>query len=137
MGWPNGELDPWADWIVGQRFRYIQVNGYYDQLGDVTAANSANLPANPFGTWMAAKVPSVLEIAMSSDQIGVLAVGVPTFVTSVGWAVADSSAPFDPTTGPPLAAQANGSVWVVPTCDGAMAAQRLWKMLLDPRTFGH
>ena len=34
MGWPNGELDSWADWIVGQRFRYVQVNGYYDQLGD-------------------------------------------------------------------------------------------------------
>ena len=56
MGWPNGELDPWADWIVGQRFRYIQVNGYYDQPGDVTAAKAADLPANPFGAWMAAKV---------------------------------------------------------------------------------
>jgi len=39
MGWPNGEIDPWADWIVGQRFRYIQVNGYYEQLGDVTTKN--------------------------------------------------------------------------------------------------
>ncbi len=37
MGWPNGELDAWADWIVGQRFRYIQVNGYYEQLGDVSS----------------------------------------------------------------------------------------------------
>jgi hypothetical protein len=83
MGWPNGELDPWADWIVGQRFRYIQVNGFYDH------------------------------------------------------AVIDPSAVFDPTTGPPLVAQAEGLVWVVPSCDTAMAADRLWKMLQDPRTFGN
>jgi hypothetical protein len=137
MGWPNGELDAWADWIVGQRFRYIQVNGYYDQQGDVTAAKAANLPANPFGTWMAAKVSSVFQIAMSSDQIGVLAVGVPTFVTAVGRAVVDTSAAFDATTGPPLLAQADGSAWVVPSCDATMAADRLWKILMDPRTFSH
>jgi hypothetical protein len=136
MGWPNGELDAWADWIVGQRFRYIQVNGYYDQESDVTSAEAANLPDNAFGAWMAAKVASVLQIPMSSDQIGVLAVGVPTFATSVSRAVIDASAAFDATTGPPLAAQADGSAWVVPSCDAAMAGDRLWKMLQDPRTFG-
>ena len=135
MGWPNGELDAWADWIVGQRFRYVQVNGYYEQLGDVTSAKVADLPANPLGTWMAAKLPTVLQIPMSSDQIAVLAVGVPTFVTAVGRAVVDTSAAFDATTGPPLLARANGSVWVVPSCDATTAADRLWKMLLDPRTF--
>ena len=136
MGWPNGEIDAWADWIVSQRFRYVQVNGYYDQLGDVTAANSADLPANPFGSWMAAKLPRVLQIPMASDQVAILAVGLPTFVTAVDRAVADSSATFDATTGPPLRAQPDGSVWVVPSCDGAMAADRLWKMLQDPQTFG-
>ena len=136
MGWPNGELDAWADWIVGQRFRYVQVNGYYDQLGDVSAARTADLPANAFGTWMAAKVPSVLQIPMSSDQIGVLAVGLPAFATTVGRAAVDASAAFDPATGPPLLGQADGSAWVVPSCDAAMAGDRLWKMLLDPRTFG-
>jgi hypothetical protein len=136
MGWPNGELDAWADWIVGQRFRYIQVNGYYDQLSDVTSAQAANLPDNAFGRWMAAKVPSVLQIPMSSDQISVLAVGIPTFATSVSRAVVDASAVFDATTGPPLAAQVDGSAWVVPSCDAPMAADRLWTMLQDPRTFG-
>jgi hypothetical protein len=136
MGWPNGELDPWADWIVGQRFRYVQVNGYYDQLGDVTTANAANLPDNPLGVWMASKVSGVLQISMASDQIGVLAVGVASFVTAVSRAVVDGSAAFDATTGPPLLAEADGSVWVVPSCDASMAADRLWKMLLDPRTFG-
>jgi len=137
MGWPNGELDPWADWIVGQRFRYIQVNGYYDQLGDVSMAQAANLPVNAFGSWMAAKIPSVLQIPMSSDQIGVLAVGLPAFVTAVSRAVVDASAAFDTTTGPPLVGQTDGSAWVVPSCDSAMAADRLWKMLRDPGTFAH
>lgn len=136
MGWPNGELDAWADWIVGQRFRYIQINGYYDQQGDVTPARTADLPANAFGAWMAAKLPTVLQIPMSSDQIGVLALGVPTFVTAVGRAAVDASAAFDATTGPPLLEQADGSAWVVPSCDAAMAGDRLWKMLLDPHTFG-
>ena len=136
MGWPNGELDPWADWIVGQRFRYIQVNGYYDQLGDVSMARAGDLPANAFGAWMAAKIPTVLQIPMSSDQIGVLSVGIPTFATAVGRAVVDANAAFDAMTGPPLVEQADGSAWVVPSCDAAMAGDRMWKMLLDPRTFG-
>jgi hypothetical protein len=92
---------------------------------------------NPFGTWMAAKIPRVFQIPMSSDQIGILALAMPAFVTSVGRAVIDPSAVFDPTTGPPLVAQAEGLVWVVPSCDTAMAADRLWKMLQDPRTFGN
>jgi hypothetical protein len=136
MGWPNGELDPWADWIVGQRFRYIQMNGYYDQTGDVTSANTANLPDNALGTWMAAKLPTVLQIPMSSDQIGVLAVAIPTFVTAVSRAVVDPSAAFDSTTGPLLLGQADGSAWVVPSCNSSLASDRLWKMLLDPHTFG-
>jgi len=136
MGWPNGELDPWADWIVGQRFRYIQVNGYYDQQGDVTSARASELPANAFGAWMGAKLPMVLQIPQSSDQIGVLAVGLPAFVTGVGRAVVDPGAAFDTTTGPPLVGQTDGSAWVVPSCDTAMAADRLWQMLLDPGTFG-
>ena len=135
MGWPNGELDAWAGWIVGQRFRYVQVNGYYDQQGDV-GSKAADLPANPFGAWMAAKATHVFQIPMSSDQIGVLALGVPTFVTAVGRAVVDTSAAYDGMTGPPLLAQADGSAWVVSRCDTAMAADRLWKMLRDPRTFG-
>jgi hypothetical protein len=85
---------------------------------------------------MAAKVSSVLQVAMSADQIGVLAVGVPPFVTSVTRAVIDPAAAFDATTGPPLLPQAQGSIWVVPTCDASMASDRLWKMLLDPHTFG-
>jgi hypothetical protein len=134
MGWPNGELDPWADWIVAQRFRYVQISGYYEQLGDVTTAKAADLPDNPFGVWMAAKVSHIFQIAMSSDQIGVLAVGLPTFVTAVRQAVPDESA--DPTQPPPLLANADGTAWVASSCDGAMAAEQLWKMLQNRKTFG-
>lgn len=135
MGWPNGELDTWAGWIVGQRFRYVQVNGYYEQKGDVSTAKATNLPDNPFGAWMAAKIPSLLTIAMSSDQVGILAVGVPTFVTSVGRAAIDATAEFDGTTAPPLVMQPGGAVWLAPDCDGALAGEKLWQMLSDPRTF--
>lgn len=135
MGWPNGELDSWADWIVGQRFRYVQINGYYEQLGDVTSARAADLPANPFGAWMAAKVSGIFQISMSSDQIGVLAVGLPSFVTTVKQAAPDASA--DQTQPPPLVAKADGKAWVVSACDTAMAGARLWKMLRDPQIFSH
>jgi hypothetical protein len=136
MGWPNGELDAWAGWIVGQRFRYVQVNGYYEQQGDVPSAEVPDLPANPFGDWMAAKLPTVLQIAESSDQISVLAVGLPPFVTAFSRAAVDTSVAYDLAPGSALMPQADGPVWLVPSCDSAMAVDRLWKMLLDPHTFG-
>jgi hypothetical protein len=134
MDWPNGELDAWADWIVGQRFRYVQINGYYDQIGDVPSA--ADLPANEFGTWMAGKLSRLFQVPMASDQIAILSVGLPEFVSAVVRATVNTSAPFDSTTGPPLVPQADGRVWMAPTCAAAMAADRLSKMLQNPRTFG-
>ena len=82
MDIPNGDTDPWADTIVANRFRYIQVSAFYNQQDDVPPAKVAQLPANPLGTWMAAKVP-VYPWNPASDQVAVLAVGVPTFATSV------------------------------------------------------
>jgi hypothetical protein len=68
----------------------------------------------------------------------VLAVALPTFVipTAVGRATVDTSAAFDSTTGPPLLGQTDGRVWTAPNCAGAMAEDRLWKMLVDAHTFG-
>lgn len=133
MDWPNGELDPWADWIVGQRFRYVQVNGYYEQQGDLPSA--ADLPANEFGTWMAGKTSRLFQVPMASDQIAILAVALPDFVTAVVRATVDTSASFDSTMGPALLPQADGPVWMAPSCAAAMAADRLSKMLQNPRTF--
>jgi len=43
MGIPNGEFDPWADAIVAARYRYIQVNAYYDQSQDIPDSRVAEL----------------------------------------------------------------------------------------------
>jgi hypothetical protein len=126
---PNGELDPWADWIVAQRFRYVQVSAFYDQTGDVTTAQIPNLPANPLGDWMAAKQPNLYKIPTASDQVSVLAVGLPTFAAAVQRAAPDTSAAFDSTQGPPLLPDAGGNVWVVTQSAGSLAAPHLWQML--------
>lgn len=113
----------------------MQVNGYYEQQGDVSNAKAGALPDNALGAWMAEKVPGIFQIAMSSDQIGVLAVALPTFATVVSRAAIDATAAFDGSAGAPLVMQQGGAVWLASKCDGAMAGERLWKMLSDPGTF--
>jgi hypothetical protein len=137
MAGPNGELDPWADWIVSQRFRYVQVSAFYDQTADVTTAEIANLPRNPLGDWMAAKQPNLFTITTAADQVTALAVGLPAFATAIQRAVPDASAAFDSTQGPPLTPDAAGNVWIVTQSAAPLAKSRLWQMLLDPHTFGH
>ena len=83
MAAPNGEMDPWADAIVTARFRYVQVSAFYDQLTDVPAARLAELPANPFGEWIAAKQPKIWDLPVAADQVAVVAVGIPSFATKV------------------------------------------------------
>jgi hypothetical protein len=134
MNGPNGDLDPWADWIVAQRFRYVQVSAYYVQTGDVTADDLASLPQNPFGDWMAAKQPDVFDIPTASDQIAVLSVALPAFVTEVQRVSPDTSVGFDATRGPPLRPSAGGNAWVVTQIAPPLAASRLWQML-RPWTF--
>jgi hypothetical protein len=136
MNAPNGELDPWADWIVAQRFRYVQVSAYYDQTGDVTTSQLADLPANPLGTWMMGKQPDLFTIPSASDQVSVLAVGLPGFAVTVRRAAPDTSAGFEMTQGPPLAPAENGNVWLVTQIAAPLAAARLWQLLLDPHTYG-
>jgi len=136
MSAPNGELDPWADWIVAQRFRYVQVSAFYDQTADVTTADLSSLPQNALGAWMAAKQPDLFTIPTAADQVTALAVGVPTFAVAVQRAAPDTSAAFDSTQGPPLAPTASGNVWLVTQSAAPLAAARLWQMLLDPHTYG-
>jgi hypothetical protein len=138
MNGPNGDLDPWADWIVAQRFRYVQVSAYYDQTGDVTTAELPSLPKNPLGDWMAAKQPSIFTIATASDQVTALAVGLSTFVDAVQHVAPDTAAAFDSTQGPKLAPDASGNAWVVTQIAAPLAKARLWQMLLPgPSTAGH
>jgi hypothetical protein len=141
MSGPNGELDPWADWIVAQRFRYVQVSAYYDQTKDVADTEVANLPKNPLGAWMAKKQPDLLQIPSASDQVAVLAVGLTdfvrtgNFVRTVQRASPDLSDGFDSKGGPPLKPDLDGNVWVVSQIAGPLAKSRLWQLLLRPQTF--
>jgi hypothetical protein len=132
MGIPNGEMDPWADAIVIQKFRYVQVSAYYDQLADVPADRLTELPDNPFGAWMREKQPEILGTPLASDQVSVIALGIPRFVVGVtrvsqaGWDGAH----------PTLAPDAQGRGWLVTASEGQSATARFWDLLLDPATFG-
>jgi hypothetical protein len=131
MGMPNGEMDPWADAIVVEKFRYVQVSAYYDQLTDLPAQRLPELPDNPLGEWMREKQPQILEIAVASDQVSVIAVALPAFTRSV---TRVSQAGFDGDQ-PTLAPDPNGHAWLVTTSHGAAATSELWRLLLDPATF--
>jgi hypothetical protein len=132
MGVPNGELDPWADTIVVQRFRYVQVSAFYDQRADVPVERAAELPSNPLGEWMRAKRPDIGRDPIIADQVSVIAAALPEYVLSVERVSLLSTAGDQPTLGP----DPNGSAWLVTGSDGAAAAARLWELLSDPATFG-
>jgi hypothetical protein len=132
MGPPNGELDPWADWIVAEKFQYVQVSTFYDQTTDVTTADLPNLPSNPLGAEMAAKQPNLFTVTTAADQVSVLSVALPTFVTGVQRASPDTSAAFDSTQGPPLVPTTDGNVWIVTQIQAPLAGACLRLLLLAP-----
>lgn len=136
MDGPNGDMDTWADWIVAQKYRYVQVSGWYDQTGDVPDDKLADLPQNALGTFMRRKQPNVLPDLTASDQSALLAIALPNFVVGLQRSAADTSVAFNTDAGPPLVPDPTGNVWVVTQVDGALAAPRLWQMLADPTTFG-
>lgn len=130
VGDPNGNIDVWATTIVTNRMRYVQVNGYYDQLQDVTEERVVELPQNAFGTWMADKRPEILDLIWACDQVSVLAAALPWFATSV---TRMSAEPGDDI--PVLAPDPNGQIWHVPEADSDRARDELWRTLQDPATF--
>ena len=135
MGNPNGEMDPWADAIVAAEFRFVQVSAFYDQTTDVPTSQLAELPANAFGDWIAAKQSSIFTIAQAADQVGVLAVGVSTFVTAVENVSSAGLNAAGATTGPDLVTATPGPLLLVTQSDGAEATKRFWKLLTDPKTY--
>lgn len=132
MDVPNGEMDRWADAIVAEKFRYVQVSAYYDQLTDVPDDRLADLPDNPLGTWMAAKQPELLGTPLASDQVGIIAVAIPAFTEGVT-RVSPSSPDGDVVM---LTPDQDGQAWLVTESDGAKATGRLWELLFDPGTWG-
>ena len=130
MGSPNGNGDPWADFIVASRFRYIQVSAWYDQLTDVPTSSLSKLPNNALGAWIAAKQPNLWQWSPASDQVSILAVGLPAFATAIQNVSATSSVDAGATAGPSLATDQSGPDWLVSGCDGNAATNRFWTILL-------
>jgi hypothetical protein len=132
MGVPNGDLDPWADIIVAQRMRYIQVSAVYDQSTDVPSSILAQLPTNTFTSWIRAKQPKVWSTLVAADQVGVLTIALPSFVATAVRVVERGAVA---NTLPTLANDASGPNWLVTQVTNALGPARLWQMLLDPATF--
>jgi hypothetical protein len=132
MGMPNGEIDKWADVIVAQKFRYVQVSSYYDQKDDVPDSLLPQLPVNAFTSWIQAKQNKVYDDLYAADQVAVVALAIPEFASAVT-RVVQRDAGSDNT--PVLASDPNGPDWLVTQINGALATARLWEMLLDPATF--
>ena len=132
MGIPNGEQDPWADSIVIERLRYVQVSARYSQLTDVPSDRLAALPDNEFGAWIRAKQPDIFDIDAAADQVSVIASGIPAYVT--GFArVSHTISDREP---PTMTLDPEGADWLVTTSDSGAATARFWQLLLDPMTFG-
>jgi hypothetical protein len=132
MGVPNGEMDTWADVIVAQRLRYVQVSAFYDQTADLPTSLLPQLPTNPFTSWMKAKQTQVFNDVKAADQVGVVAVGIPTFVSARSKVVQRG---VDSNNIPTLAGDGNGPIWLVSEIKGALATAWLAEMLLAPTTF--
>jgi hypothetical protein len=130
MDAPNGELDPWADWIVAHKFRYVQVSAFYQQTLDIAASELPSLPPTPFGDRMRNKQPSILTFTTASDQVGVLSVASPGFAAEVKRFSPDPAATFDMVSGPPLIPDPDGNAWVVTKIQPPLAKSTLWLMLI-------
>ena len=126
---PNGDRDAWATRIVTSRMRYVQVNGYYDQMLDLPEDRTAELPDNPFGQWMADKRPDILDLFHACDQVSVLAVALPWFATDVVRLRADEA---ESTT---LLPDEAGHVWHVRQSESVRARELIWSTLKDPLSF--
>lgn len=127
---PNGDMDPWADWIVTQRYNFVYVGTWYDQTGDITDDDVMNLPTNSFGTWIANKRSQIIDITTAADQVALLSFGVPMFTTGVVSASPDLSAGFNAAQGPNVVPDPSGRDWMVTGIASPLASSRLWAMLL-------
>ena len=130
-GGPNGGIDTWATIVVTNRMRFVQVNGYYDQLLDVPESRAAELPDNPFGAWMAGKRAEVLDLISACDQVSIEAAALPWFASGVTRMRAEPAA----STPPVLTPDPTGQIWHVAEADSDRARDELWSALKDPSTF--
>jgi hypothetical protein len=132
MGIPNGEIDTWADVIVAQKFRYIQVSSYYDQKTDVPDSLLPQLPSNPFTSWIEEKRSKVYDDMYAADQIAVNALAMSDYVSAVSRV---KQPDVESNSIPTLTNDPDGPNWLVTQINGSLGTARLWEMLLDPATF--
>jgi len=130
MSDPNGEMDPWADFIVTSQFRFVQVSAFYDQLLDVPTSSVRDLPDNPLAKWIMAKQPGIWDLDKAADQVAVLSVGLPSFAVEVDRVSPAGTLAADATAGPQLTTDPNGSAWLVRRCAASQAGEFFWKALL-------
>jgi hypothetical protein len=130
MGLPNGQLDTWADIIVAQQFRYVQVSTYYASASDVPESLLSQLPTNAFTSWIQAKLP---DIEYAYDQVGLQVVAIPSVISAMTRVIQrDTNSDGIPI----LTSDPSGSDWLVTATDSAPATERFQEMLLDPVMFG-
>jgi len=129
MGVPNGWLDTWADTIVAQRFRFIQVSVFYDSAADVPSSLLSQLPTNAFTAWIESKQPNIEN---AYDQVGIQVVAMPSVVVNETRVIQEG---VDSDNYPLLINDPNGPAWLVTQTNSALATARFWQMLLDPHTF--
>jgi len=132
MGVPNGEMDRWADVIVSQKFRYVQVSAFYDQTADVPDSLIPQLPGNAFTSWIQSKQTKVFVDLLAADQVAVVALAIPEFVSSVNRVVQQGVNSDNISL---LSQDPSGPIWLVTQIDGAIATARFWQMLLNSDTF--
>jgi len=135
MAAPNGEMDPWADAIVTARLRFVQVSAYYEQTADVPESRLSDLPSNDFGAWIAAKQPKIWGLAKAADQVGILAVGIPSFAATVEHVSVPALIGMGATAGPDLVLDPDGPDWLVTQNASSAATARIWDLLGDSATF--
>jgi len=129
MNRPNGDMDPWADWIVTQRYHFVHVGTWYDQTADIPDARLPDLPNNSFGTWIRNKQPQIIDVTTAADQVALLSFALRDFTKSVVRAAPDTSAAFSSSQGPNIVPNANGNGWLVTEITAPLASSWLWPVL--------
>jgi hypothetical protein len=110
--------------------RYVQVNGYYDQLLDVPESRVDELPDNPFGALIAGKRAEILALTSACDQVSVLSAALPWFASGVTRMHAEPGDGIPVLTPDPV-----GQIWHVAQSDSVRARDEFWAALTDPQTF--
>lgn len=131
MGVPNGEMDPWADTIVVERLRYVQVSAFYDQQADMPSSRMGELPDQAFGDWIASKQSKIFDIQIAADQVALFAVAVPGFVRQVERAARAGTETLSQGEVPKLGVAEDGDVWLVTSIDGDVATRTFWDLLSE------